>query len=67
MGSMVNVVPLRMMRALGRSISDMMETKVVVSPFTREVSKTLGILPIDITLGSKNSLSTYFVIDSTTN
>ena len=49
------------------SINDLIETEVVVSVFTREVSKTLGILPIDITLGSKTALSTSFVIDSTTN
>ena len=35
--------------------------------FIREVSKTLGILPIDITIGSKTSLSVFFVTDSTTN
>ena len=38
-----------------------------MSAFTGEVSKTLGILPIDITIGSKTSLSAIFVIDSTTN
>ena len=32
-----------------------------------EVSKTLGILPIDITIGSKTALSAFFVIDSTAN
>ena len=35
--------------------------------FTGEVSKTLGILLIDITIGSKTALSTFFVIDCTTN
>ena len=59
----VNVMPLRMLRALGRSINDMIETKVAVSAFTREVSKTLGILPINITIGSKTALFAFFVID----
>ena len=54
---------LRMLRALGRSISDLIETEVVVPAFTGEVSKTLRILPIDITIGSKTALSTFFVID----
>ena len=49
---MVNVIPLRMLRALGRSISDLIETEVAMSTFTREVSNTLEILPIDITIGS---------------
>ena len=66
-GSAVNVMPLRMLRALGKSINDLIKTEVVVSAFTREVSKTLGILPIDIIIGSKIVLSAFFVIDSTTN
>ena len=66
-GSAINVMPLRMLRALGRSISDLIETEVVVSSFTREVSKTLGILLIDITIGNKTSLYAFFVIDSTAN
>ena len=35
----------------------MIETEVVVSAFTGEVSKTLGILLIDITIGRKTALS----------
>ena len=66
-GSAVNVMSLRMLRALGRSISDLIETEVAVSAFTGEVSKTLGILLIDITIGSKIALSAIFVIDFTTN
>ena len=66
-GSVVNVMQLRMLRALGRSISDMIETEVAMSAFTGEVSKTLGILPIDIIIGRKTSLFAFFVIDSTTN
>ena len=65
--SIVNVMPLRMFRALGRSISNLIETKVSVSTFTREITKTLGVLSIDIIVGSKTSLSTFFVINSTTN
>ena len=57
-------MPLRMLRALGRNISDLIKTEVVVSAFTREVSKTLGILPIYITISSKTSLSSFFVIYS---
>ena len=66
-GSVVNVMPLRLLRDLGRRISDLIEIEVVVFAFTREGSKTLGILPIDITIGSKTSLFAFFVIESTTN
>ena len=66
-GSTFNVMPLRMLRTLGRSIGDLIETKVFVSAFTGEISKTLSVLPIDITVGSKTSLSAFFVINSTAN
>ena len=66
-GLVVNVMPLRMLRALGRNISDLIEIDVIVSAFTREVSKTRGILSIYITIGSKISLYAFFVINSTSN
>ena len=66
-GSAVNVMSLRMLRALGRNINYLIEIEVVVSAFAREVSKTMGILPINITIGRKTALSAFFVIDSTTN
>ena len=58
-GSTVNVMPLRMLKALGRRINDLIETEVVVSAFTGEVSKTLRMLPIDITIGRKTVLSAF--------
>ena len=66
-GSIVNVMPLRMLRALGKGIGDLIKTKVSVLALTGEISKTLGVLPIDITMGSKTSLSAFFLINSTTN
>ena len=66
-GSAVNVMSLRMLRALGRGIGDLIEIEVSVLAFIGEISKTLGVLPIDITVGSKPSLSSFFVINSTTN
>ena len=65
-GSVVNVMPLRMLRSRGRGSGDLIETEVSTSTFTREISKT-RILPIDIIVGSKTSLSTFFVINSTAN
>ena len=41
-GPVVNVMPLRMMRALRMSINDLIERKVVASTSIGEVSKTLG-------------------------
>ena len=52
-------MPLKVLRALGMSISDLIEIEVVMSAFIGEVSKTLGILPIDITIDSKTPLSAF--------
>ena len=66
-GLIFNVMSLRMLRALGRGNGDLIETEVPVSSFIGEISKTLGILPIDITMGSKTSLLAFLVINSTAN
>ena len=66
-GSAINVMPLRMLRALGRNIGHLIEIEVSVSTFTREISKTLSVLPIGITVGSKTSLLAFFVINSIAN
>ena len=66
-GSVVNAMSLRMLRALGRSIGDLIESEVFLSAFIGEISKTLGVLSIDITLGSKTSLLAFFVINSIAN
>ena len=65
--SVVNEMPLRMLKTLGRGIGDLIETKMSVLAFTGEISKTLGILLIDISVGSKASLSVFFVIYFITN
>ena len=62
-GSVVNLMPLRMLRALGRDNDDLNETKVSVLAFTGEISRALGVLPIDINVVSKTSLSAFFVIN----
>ena len=66
-GSAVNVMSLRMLRVLGSGIGDLIETEVSISGFTGEISKSLSVLPINITMGIKTSLSTFVVINSTTN
>ena len=66
-GSAINAIPLRMLRALGRSIGDLIELEVFLSSFIGEISKTLDVFSIDITLGSKTSLLAFFVINSIAN
>ena len=66
-GSTVNVIPLRILRALGMSISDLIEKEVAMFAFIGELSKTLGILPIDMTIGNKTALLAFLEIDSMEN
>lgn len=62
-GSIVNIMLVCMLKALGRNIDDLIKTEVSISAFNKEVSKTLGNLPIDLTVGNKTSLSVFFVIN----
>ena len=66
-GSIINVMPLKMLRALGRNIGDLIEIEVSVLALIGEISKTLGVLAIDITVGNKTFLSSFFVINSISN
>ena len=66
-GPAVDVMPIRMLKEPERGIGDLIETEMSILAFTREIPKTLGILPIDIILGSKTSLSDFFMINSIAN
>ena len=44
-GPAINVMPLRTLRALGRCIEDLIETRVSILAFIGEISKTLGCTP----------------------
>ena len=50
-GSTVNVIPFRMLAMLGRTKEDLIPTNVTVFAFTREVTKVLGVLSMEITVG----------------
>ena len=47
---------------------DLIETRVFISALIGKISKTMGVLHVDIIVGSKTSLSiSFFVINSTAN
>lgn len=41
-GSAVNVMPFGMLKVVGRSVDDLIETEVAILGIIREISKTLG-------------------------
>ena len=56
-----------MLRALGRSIGDLIEKERSLLAVTGEISKTLGVFLINIIMSSKTSLSAFFMIDFSAN
>ena len=63
-GSAINVIPLRLLNALGKSEEDLISTDITVSAFTGEITGVSGVLPIEITVGSRRSLIAFFMVES---
>ncbi|KAM1158439.1 hypothetical protein ACFXTH_031811 [Malus domestica] len=64
-GSAVNVLPAKQMMKMGRRIEDLIPTDLTVSSFSGAITKTHGILPIEVDLGSKQIMLAFFVVDCT--
>ncbi|KAM2007215.1 hypothetical protein ACFX15_002154 [Malus domestica] len=61
----VNVLLAKQMKRLGRSTEDLIPTDLTVSSFSGAITKTLGILPLEVDLGSKQNMLAFFVVDYT--
>ncbi|KAM1625294.1 hypothetical protein ACFXTN_012434 [Malus domestica] len=64
-GAAVNVLPAKQMKKLGRGTEDLIPTDLTVSGFSGAITKTLGILPLEVDLGSKQIMLAFFVVDCT--
>ncbi|KAM1432926.1 hypothetical protein ACFXTO_015412 [Malus domestica] len=64
-GATVNVLPAKQMKKLGRGTEDLIPTYLTVSSFSGVITKTLGILPLEVDLGSKQIMLAFFVVDCT--
>ncbi|KAM2633696.1 hypothetical protein EV1_024283 [Malus domestica] len=53
------------MKKLGRGTNDIIPTDLTVSSFSGAITKTLGILPLEVDLGSKQIMLAFFVVDCT--
>ncbi|KAM2281536.1 hypothetical protein ACFX1S_042125 [Malus domestica] len=51
------------MKKLGRGTEDLIPTDLTVSSFSGAITKTLGILPLEVDLGSKQIMLAFFVVD----
>ena len=63
--SAVNVIPSRMLATLGKIEKDLIPTDITVLAVTGEVIRVIGVLPMEISIGSKTSLTAFFIVNST--
>ncbi|KAM1285244.1 hypothetical protein ACFX2J_027833 [Malus domestica] len=64
-GAAVNVLTTNQMRKMGRGTEDLIPTDLTVSSFSGAITKTYGILPLEVDLGSKKIMLAFFVVDCT--
>ncbi|KAM2872154.1 hypothetical protein FF1_019717 [Malus domestica] len=53
------------MKRIGRGAEDLIPTNLTVSSFSGAITKTHGILPLEVDLGSKQIMLALFVVDCT--
>jgi hypothetical protein len=63
-GVEVNIMSYSVLRRLGRSAEDLIKTNVTLSDFNGQASEAQGILNVDLTVGSKTILTSFFIVSS---
>ncbi|KAM2605172.1 hypothetical protein TB2_033999 [Malus domestica] len=61
-GVAVNILPTKQMKKIGKYVEDLIPTDLIVSS---AITKTYGILPSEVDLGSKQIMLAFFVMDCT--
>ena len=64
-GSTINVILMQILPALMKKEEDMIYTNLTIIAVIRGITNPLGVLPLEITMGTKTCLETFFVIKST--
>ena len=62
-GASVNLIPYTTFCKLGKGLGDLNETDMMLKDFRGNASKTRGAINVELTIGSKTLLTTFFVID----
>ena len=62
-GTSINLMPYTTFRKLGKGPEDLIETDMMLKDFGGNTSKTRGAINVELTIGSKTLLTTFFVID----
>jgi hypothetical protein len=63
-GAFVNLMPYTTFRKLGKGPEDLIETDMMLKDFGGNTSETRGAINVELTIGSKTLLTTFFVINS---
>jgi hypothetical protein len=63
-GATVNIMPYSVLHQLGHSAKDLIKTNVTLSDFNGKASEAQGILNVDLTVGSKTILTSFFIVSS---
>ncbi|CAL8152312.1 unnamed protein product [Prunus armeniaca] len=64
-GAAINLLPHRMLSKMGRTEKDLIPTRLTVTNFAGGITKTHGILDVDVIVGSKKLKIAFFVVDTT--
>jgi predicted aspartyl protease len=63
-GAAVNIMPYSVLRRLEHSVEDLIKTNVTLSNFNGQASEAHGVLNMDLTVGSKTILTSFFIVSS---
>jgi hypothetical protein len=62
-GAAINLMPYTMFWKLGKGVDDLLKTDVRLQVFSGKTSNTKGAVNVELTIGSKIMLTTFFVIN----
>ncbi|CAL2229280.1 unnamed protein product [Prunus armeniaca] len=61
----INLLPHRLLSKMGRTEKDLIPTRLTVTNFAGSITKTHGILDMDVIVGTKELKIAFFVVDTT--
>ena len=63
-GAAVNIMPYSVLRRLGHSAEDLIKTNITLSDFNGQALEAHGVINVDLTVGSKTVLTSFFIVGS---
>jgi hypothetical protein len=63
-GAAVNIMSYSVLRRFGCSAEDLIKTNITLSDFNGQASEAQGVLNVDLTVGSKTILTSFFIVSS---